>query len=462
MRIMILGAGRVGESVAETLASEANDITVVDPDPDRLHELEDRIELRGVTGNGIQPSVLRGAGAEDCDLFIACTSLDETNLVACKIAHDVFGIPTTIARLRSPELVAGEKLLGKDGFAVDHVICPEASVTRYIHLLIEYPEALQVLQFSQGKAHLVAVRVAPDSLLANRTIAEFRAQHPDLPVRIVALYRGDQDQPIHRDTQVYPGDEIFVLVPREGVRAALHAIGNPDRPVRRVMIAGGGRVGLRLARSLIGKCEVKLIERDRKRCEYLACELPPEMLVLQGDGVDEELLMDENVADMDLFIAITSDDEDNIMAAMLAKRLGARRVMALINRRAYADMMQGSTIDIAISPSHAVIGELLMHVRRGAVAAVHSLRRGTAEALEGVAHGDARTSHLVGRRVEQIALPAGARIGGIVRGDGDRARVVNPTHDTVIETDDHVIIFLPHKRMVREVEKLFQVRATFF
>ena len=461
MRIMILGAGRVGESVAETLASEANDITVVDPDPDRLHELEDRIELRGVTGNGIQPSVLRGAGAEDCDLFIACTSLDETNLVACKIAHDVFGIPTTIARLRSPELVAGEKLLGKDGFAVDHVICPEASVTRYIHLLIEYPEALQVLQFSQGKAHLVAVRVAPDSLLANRTIAEFRAQHPDLPVRIVALYRGDQDQPIHRDTQVYPGDEIFVLVPREGVRAALHAIGNPDRPVRRVMIAGGGRVGLRLARSLIGKCEVKLIERDRKRCEYLASELPHDMLVLQGDGVDEELLLDENVSDMDLFIAITSDDEDNIMAAMLAKRMGARRVMALINRRAYADMMQGSTIDIAISPAHAVIGELLMHVRRGAVAAVHSLRGGTAEALEGVAHGDAKTSHLVGRRIEQIKLPAGARIGAIVRGEGSSAHTVVPTHDVVIEPDDHVIIFLPNKRMVREVEKLFQVRATF-
>ena len=461
MRIIILGAGRVGESVAETLASEANDITVVDPDPERLHALEDRVELRGVTGNGIHPSVLRGAGADDCDLFIACTSMDETNLVACKIAHDVFGIPTTIARLRSPEFATGDKLLDKDGFAVDHVICPENSVTRYIHLLIEYPEALQVLQFSQGQAHLVAVRVAADSLLANHTIAEFRALHPDLPVRIVALYRGDQDYLIDGDTKVFPGDEIFILVPREGVRAALHAIGNPDRPVRRVMIAGGGRVGLRLARSLIGKCEVKLIERDRKRCEYLASELPPDMLVLEGDGADEELLLDENVSDMDLFIALTSDDEDNIMSAMLAKRMGARRVMALINRRAYADMMQGSTIDIAISPSHAVIGELLLHVRRGAVAAVHSLRRGAAEALEGVARGDARTSRLVGRRIEQIPLPAGARIAGIVRGTGAQAKVVIPTHDAEIETDDHVIIFLPHKRMVREVEKLFQVRATF-
>ena len=461
MRIIILGAGRVGESVAETLVSEANDITVVDPDPERLHGLEERLELRGVAGNGVQPSVLRHAGAQDCDLFIACTGLDETNLVACKIAHDVFGIPTTIARLRSPEFVQGDKLLDKAGFAVDRVICPEASVTHTIHQLIEYPEALQVIRFSQSEAHLVVVRVAPGSRLADHSIAEFRAQNREVPMRIVAIYRRDQELPVAAETRVLAGDEVFVLTGRESVRPALHAIGNPDRPVRRVMIAGGGKVGLRLARGLVGQCEVKIIEADRKRCAYLASELPTEMLVLQGDGTDEDLLLDENVSDMDLFVAVTSDDEDNILGAMLAKRLGARRVIALINRRAYADMLQGSTIDIAISPANAVIGELLMHVRRGAVAAVHSLRGGTAEALEGVAHGDAKNSRMVGRRVEQIRLPPGARIGAIVRGAGADARTVVPAHDTVIETDDHVIIFLPHKRMVREVEKLFQVRATF-
>lgn len=461
MRIIILGAGRVGESVAETLVSEANDITVVDPDPERLRMLEDRLDLRGVAGNGIQPSVLRGAGAQDCDLFIACTPQDETNLVACKIAHDVFGIPTTIARLRSPEFRQGDKLLEKDGFAVDHVICPEESVTRTIHQLIEYPEALQVVKFSQSQAHLIVVRVSAGSYLANHSIAEFRAHRADVPMRIVGIYRRDQELPVAAETRVQAGDEVFVLTGRETVRAALHTIGNPDRPVRRVMIAGGGKVGLRLARGLVGRCEVKILESNRKRCDYLASELPPEMLVLQGDGTDEELLLDENVADMDLFIAVTNDDEDNILSAMLAKRMGARRVIALINRRAYADLMQGSTIDIAISPAHAVIGELLMHVRRGAVAAVHSLRGGTAEALEGVAHGDAKTSHLVGRRIEQIKLPEGARIGAIVRGEGSSAHTVVPTHDVVIEPDDHVIIFLPNKRMVREVEKLFQVRATF-
>ena len=464
MNIIILGAGRVGESVAEALVSEANDITVIDPDPDRLHALEDRLELRGVPGNGIQPSVLRAAGAEDCDMFVAAAAQDETNLVACKVAHDVFSIPTTIARLRSPEFLQGDDLLGPSGFAVHRVICPEDSVTRYIHQLVEYPEALQVLQFSQGRAHLVAVRVAPGSALAGRTIAEFRDAHPQMQMRIVAVYRDEVERPCQRDTRIDADDEVFVLVDRYAVREALHALRGADRPVRRVIIAGGGKVGLRLARSLVGRCEVKVIESDRRRCEYLAAELPREMLVLHGDASDEDLLAEENVGEMDMFLALTSDDEDNIMSAMLAKRMGARRVLALINRRAYADMMQGSGIDITVSPAQAVIGELLTFVRRGAVAAVHSLRRGAAEALEGVAHGDAKTSHLVGRRIEQIRLPDGARFGAIVRGTGKTSdvAVLMPHHDLVIESEDHIIIFLPHKRMVREVEKLFQVRATFF
>jgi trk system potassium uptake protein len=259
-----------------------------------------------------------------------------------------------------------------------------------------------------------------------------------------------------------PGDEVFVLADSQQIREVIAGIHRLDKPVQRLMIAGGGRVGLRLARSLSGQCEVKLIERDQKRCEYLASQLPGRMLILQGDGADEDLLLEENVGEMDLFLSLTSDDEDNIMSAMLAKRLGARRVMALINRRAYADMMQGSTIDIAISPAQTVIGELLAHVRRGDVAAVHSLRRGAAEALEGVARGDVKTSRLVGRRVQEIKLPEGARIGVIVRGEGRQGEVLMPHHDTLIETDDHIVIFIPHKRMVREVEKLFQVSATFF
>ena len=464
MRILILGAGRVGESVAESLVSERNDITIIDPDPQRLRELEERLDLRGVPGNGIQPSVLEHAGARDADMLIACATRDETNLVACKIGRESFGIPTTIARLRSPEFVEGETLLSKAGFAVDHVICPEESVVRYIQQLIDYPEALQVLDFADGLARLVAVRAAAGSPLVGRTIADLRELFPTAPMRVVAVYRDETEVSCGGDTRIIAGDEIFLVAASGHIRAALTALHSSDQPVRRVMVAGGGNVGLRLARRLRNQCEVKLIERNTVRCEYLAGELPTEMLVLQGDGTDEELLADENVGSMDMFLALTSDDEDNILAAMLAKRLGARRVLSLINRRAYADMMQGSAIDIAVSPSHAVIGELLAHVRRGDVVAVHSLRRGAAEALEGVVRGDAKTSKLVGRSVDHVdaALPAGVRLGVVVRGEGRERRVLMPQRDLLIEAGDHLVIFIPDKRKVRDVERLFQVSATFF
>ena len=462
MNIIIFGAGRVGESVAESLVSEQNDITVIDQDPARVRALEERLDLRGVVGNGIQPSVLAEAGAKDADMIIACAALDESNLVVCKVAHDVFQVPTTIARLRSPEFEEGGALLGKAGFAVDHVICPEESVMRYIHQLIDYPEALQVVQFAEGRVCLTVVRAAAGATLTGYRIGDIRERLPNVPMRVVALYRQDAEVPLDADTRILPGDEVFVLAAADQIRRVLAAIHAVDQPVQRVMIAGGGKVGLRLARSLVGQCQVKVIESNLKRCEYLASQLPSSTLVLHGDCVDEALLEEENVAAMDLFLALTSDDEDNIMAAMLAKRLGARRVLALINRRAYAEMMQGSTIDIAVSPAQTVIGELLAHVRRGDVVAVHSLRRGAAEALEGVARGDVRTSRLVGRRVEEIKLPPGARIGAIVRGDAADAQVLMPHHDTLIEADDHIIIFIPNKRLVREVEKLFLVGATFF
>jgi trk system potassium uptake protein TrkA len=474
MKILILGAGRVGESVAESLVSERNDITVIDVDPQRLAALQDRLDLRGVVGNGIQPSVLKEAGAEDADMLIACAPLDETNLVACKIAHDVYGTPTRIARVRSPEFADGSALMGREGFAVNEVICPEESLTTYIRKLIEYPEALQVLEFSQRRVSLIAVRAVDGGPLVGHVISDLPRLVPDVPMRIVAIYRRDRmgmDQQIVCDgaTRVEAGDEVFVLAANEHIRRALDAMRRRDHPVRRVLIAGGGRVGLRLARHIAGDCHVKIIDADPRRCEYLTTQLPEHTLVLRGDSTDEDLLEDENVGDCDLFLALTSDDEDNIMSCLLAKRMGARRVLALINRRAYADLVQGqgTQIDIAVSPSQAVIGELLAHVRRGDVAAVYSLRRGAAEALEAIARGDRRSSKVVGRRIDEIALPPGAMIGAIVRdvqvGEREgRKIVIVPHHDTVVESDDHVIVFVPRKRMVRQVEKLFQVGATFF
>ena len=476
MKILILGAGRVGESVAESLVSERNDITVIDTNPVRLRELQDRMDLRGVVGNGIQPSVLREAGIEDADMIIACSPLDETNLVVCKVAHDLFNVPTTIARVRSPEFVNGSPLLGKSGFAVDRTICPEESVTNYIRKLIEYPEALQVLEFAHGLVSLIAVRAVVGGPLVQHNLAEIPQLVPGVDMRIVAIYRQDTVLPVlEGNTRIEPGDEVFVLAATEHIRTVLGALRKMDRPVKRVMIAGGGKVGLRLAREIQGQYQIKIIEPVQARCDYLATQTDADVLVLNGDSTDEELLADENVQDMDLFLALTSDDEDNIMSCLLAKRLGARRVLAVINRRAYADLVQGTAIDIAISPSQAVIGELLAYVRRGDVEAVHSLRRGAAEALEAIVRGDRKTCKMAERRIDEVKLPKGAQVGAIVRGlhrsDGSRIdagsktdakpQVIIAHHDTVVLPNDHVIVFVPGKRMVREVEKLFQVSATF-
>ena len=484
MKIIILGAGRVGHSVADSLVSERNDITVIDTDAERLRDLESRFDLRGVVGNGIEPAVLAEAGAQDTDLLIACAAQDETNLVCCKVAQLMFNIPKRIARVRSTGFQRDERLVGPEGFAVDRIICPEESLTRYIGKLIDYPEAMQVREFAGGRACLVSVRARAGAPMVGHTVAEMRNSTPDVAVRLVAIYRRFPEEPDRfvacaGETRIEPGDEVFVLAAREHIAHVLATLhrrdATPVRPVRRIMIAGGGRVGLHLALELgkePGRFLVKIIEDDSARCIELASRLPSDVLVLQGDTTDENLLGDESIDEIDLFLALTDDDEDNIMSCLLAKRLGARRVLALINRRSYADLMHGTQIDIALSPAQAMLGELLAYVRQGDVQAVHSLRRGVAEALEIVVRGDRKTSRVVGRKVSDLALPRDVHIGLIVRGLPDspdvsadelrEPQVIIPRSATALESGDHVVFFLPHKRLVRDVEKLFRVSPTFF
>ena len=470
MKIIILGAGRVGSSVAESLVSEANDITVVDSDAARVGDLQSRFDLRGIVGNALSPALLREAAAGDADLLIAVTSTDETNLVACKIAAELFNIPTRIARVRNTELQGHPDLTGEKGFRVSHIIWPEQSVTDYLLRLIEFPEALQVLEFADGRASLIAVRAYAGGPLVSHPIQDLRKHIPNIDTRIVAVFRDDRSIACEGATMIQPGDEVFFLAGTEHIRTVMAELRRMDKPVKRVMLAGGGNIGLRLARALdTGEgidwgsgFNVKLIEFNKRRCEYLSGQLGHGVLVLNGDATDEDLLTDEGVADCDLFAALTNDDENNIMSALLAKRLGARRTIALINRKSYGDLMQGGQIDIAISPSHATLSNLLRHVRRGDVVAAHSLRRGAAEALEIIAHGDARSSKVIGRKIEDIELPRGATIGALVRGQGEQARVLIAHHDTVIQAEDHLILFVENKRQIARVEKLFQVGVGFF
>jgi trk system potassium uptake protein TrkA len=456
MKIVILGAGQVGSTVAESLVSEQNDITVIDLDPQRLRALQDRLDLRTVTGSAAHPSVLKQAGIEDADLLVAVTQSDDTNLVACRLAASMFNVPRRIARLRASDYLDNPKVIGEEGFDIDLAICPEQILTEYIVKLVEFPEALQVLDFADGKVSLVAVRAYAGGPLVGRQLKQLRTDIPNVDARIVAIFRGDRAIVPDGDTVVETGDEVFCLAATSNIRDVMRELRRMDRPVKRVMIAGGGNIGLRLAFALEKEYSVKIIEFNKRRCETLAARLAG-TLVLNGDVTDEELLGDESISDMDLFVAVTNDDENNIMSSLLAKRLGARRVVALINRRSYVDLLQAGQIDIAISPAQATIGTLLAHVRRGDVVAVHSLRRGAAEALEAIVHGDRQSSKIAGRTIEEIDLPRGATIGAVVRGD----RVLMAHHDTRIEPEDHVIVFVSSKRLVPEIERLFQVSAGF-
>jgi trk system potassium uptake protein TrkA len=470
MKIIIIGAGRVGSSVAESLVSEANDITVIDSDPARVAELQDRFDLRGLVGNAALPSTLKEAGAEDCDMLIAVTAGDETNLVACKIAADLFNVPTRIARVRNVELQQHPQLIGEAGFRASHVIFPEQTVTDYLLKLIEFPEALQVLEFADGLASLIAVRAFAGGPLVSHPIKELRRHLPNVDARIVAIFREDKSIIVDGDTQILPGDEVFFLAASQNIRKVMGELRRMDRPVRRVMLAGGGNIGLRVARALETgegldvpeKFIVKIIEFNKRRAEVLAQQLSSSVLVLNGDATDEDLLQQEGVYEMDLFIALTNDDENNIMSSLLAKRMGARRVIALINRKSYGDLMQGGQIDIAISPSYATLSALLRFVRRGDVVAAHSLRRGAAEALEIIVHGDARSSRIIGKRVEQIELPRGVTIGAVVRGSGSGAQVLMAHHDTEIQAEDHLVVFVENKRQIQRVERMFTVGVGFF
>ncbi|MGH8636974.1 MAG: Trk system potassium transporter TrkA [Burkholderiales bacterium] len=469
MKILVLGAGQVGSSVAESLVSEANDITVVDLNAARLAQLQDRFDLRTVVGNAGHPSVLIQAGIEDADMLVAVTQSDETNLVACKLAHKLFNTPTRIARIRAADYLDHPDIFSEDNFAVDLAICPEQILTDYIVKLIEFPESLQVLEFAGGRLSLVAVLAFHGGPLVGHQLQEIRSHMPHINARVAAIFRRDSPIMPEGSTVIEAGDEVFFLAASEHIRDVLRELRRMDKPARRVLIGGGGNIGRRLARALEQHYDVKVIEFNKAGAQRLASELD-KTLVIAGDITDEELLESENADEMDIFCAVTNDDENNIMSSLLAKRMGARKTIALINRTSYVDLVQTGRIDIAISPAQATIGTLLAHVRRGDCVAVHSLRRGAAEALELIADGDRKSSKVVGRKVEEIDLPKGATIAALVRQRSDldtrdsrrrAGEVIIAHHDTVIQADDHVIVFAVNKRIVPKVEKLFQVGVGF-
>jgi len=425
MKIIILGAGQVGGTLAENLVGENNDITLVDTNGDRLRSLQDKFDLRVVQGHGSHPRVLREAGADDADMLVAVTSSDETNMVACQVAYSLFNTPNRIARIRAPDYVRdAEKLFNSEAVPIDHLIAPEQLVIDNIHRLIEYPGALQVVNFAEGKVSLAVVKAYYGGPLVGNALSTMREHMPHIDTRVAAIFRHDRPIRPQGSTIVEAGDEVFFIAASQHIRAVMSELQRLEKPYKRIMLVGGGNIGAGLAHKLEKDYSVKLIERNQQRAAELAEKLQ-HTIVFYGDASDQELLAEEHIDQVDLFIAVTNDDED---------------------------LVQGSVIDIAISPQQATISALLSHVRKADIVGVSSLRRGVAEAIEAVAHGDESTSRVVGRSIDEIKLPPGTIIGAVVRGND----VMIANNNLRIEQGDHVIMFLTDKKFISDVERLFQ------
>lgn len=457
MKIIILGAGQVGRTLAENLVSEDNDITLIDNEEARLENLQDKHDLRVVTGSASSPLVLREAGAMDADLLVAVTSSDEVNMVACQIAYTLFHTPTKIARIRTAAyLREKDKLFQSDVIPIDHIISPEKLVTDDIVRLITYPGALQVAHFADGQISIAVCKAYYGGPLVGYAISALREHLPHIDCRIVSIQRQDKVIRPQASTIIEAGDEVTFICATECIRPVMSELQRLERPYKRIMIVGGGNIGSNVARHLENHCTIKLVERNAQRAAALAEKLS-QTLVFHADASDQNFLFEEQIDSIDLFISLTSDDEANIMSAMLAKRLGAKKVMVLIQRMAYINLVHGGSIDIAISPQQATISALLGHVRKGDIVNVASLRHGLAEALEVVVHGDESSSQVIGRKVSELKLPNGALIGALLR----QGEVIIARKNVIIEKDDHVILYLADKKHVEEIEKLFQANVFF-
>ena len=452
MKIIILGAGQVGGTTAESLAKEGNDVTIVDTNQHLLSRLQDRLDIRTVNGHASSPETLIAAGIENADMLIAVTQNDEVNMVACQVANSLFQTPKKLARIRSSCYNEYENLFSPKDMPIDVTISPERLVTAYVHRMIEQPGVLQIVEFCAGKAQLVSVKVGESSQMDGQPITKLLDILPDIKMRVAAIFRDGKVMPERSRQPLQPDDEIFFLALTHEIATLVKVFRPSYKPYNRVLIAGGGSIGRQLASLLEPNHQVIVIERYEHQAKALEKSLP-NIKVVHGSAGDAELLTEIDIEHIDAFCAVTNDDEANILSAMLAKRLGTRKVFSIISKASHVELVKNTSIDVAISPAQVTIGTLLRHIRKGDVVKVHSLRQGAAEAIEVIVHGDADTSKIIGRSIQQIKLPKSASVAAILRGD----EVIFSDENLLIQSEDHLIIFISDQKDIAAVERAFQL-----
>jgi len=457
MRIVICGAGRVGVGIARRLSREKNDVTVIDQSKELIRMVAERLDVRGVVGNGAYPETLEEAGAREADMFIAVTYSDEVNMTACQIAHSLFKVPTKIARIRAQGYLDPRysDLFSRNHLPIDVVISPEREVSEAIIQRMSTPGASEVKSFADGQVWAIGVKLRDDCAIINTPLRQVAELFPDLRITIVAIKRGDRLWRVHADDQLEPGDQIYFVSDRRDVQRALEIMGEAARQARRVILVGGGNIGRFVAQGLekLGSMKIRVIERNREKAE-IAAEALERTIVLQGDGLDRAILREAGVAESETVVSVTENDQVNILASVVAKREGARRTMALVNDQDYGPISEAVGVDRFVDPRATTVSTILQHVRRGRIKGVYSLSDGAAEIIDAVA---LETSPLVNKPLRDAQLPEGVMIGAVVH----EGAVKMPTGETVIQAGDRVVL-MSMRENVKDVEQMFRVSIEYF
>jgi trk system potassium uptake protein TrkA len=458
MKIIICGAGQVGFNIARHLAMENNDVTVVDTSPELIRRINDNLDAQGIVGHASRPDVLERAGTADADMIIAVTHMDEVNMVACQVAHSLFDVPIKIARVRHQSYLdpAWSNLFSREHMPIDVIISPEVEVAKAVARRLKVPGAFEMIPLADDKVRLLGVRCDAHCPLINTPIKQLAQLFPDLNIVIVGLLRHDRRIRLTSDEQMMVGDDVYFVIESDQLSRAMTAFGHEEPEAKRLLICGGGNIAMLLAREIEKEypwINAKIIESDAERAAVVASILSG-TVVLHGDVLDPEILEEANVSATDTVVAITDDDETNILSSLLAKRYGAKRAITLLNKGTYEPLITTLGIDVVVSPRNITASTILQHVRRGHIYSVHTLREGFGEVIEAEA---LETSSLVGKPLKEVKLPSGVMIGAIVR----NGTVISPRGTTVIQDKDRVVLFAASEA-VRKVEKLFSVRLEYF
>ena len=458
MRIIVCGAGLVGSSIARQLASENNDVTIVDQSPETIQQMNESLDVRAIEGYASHPDVLGQAGAHDAEMIVAVTQNDEINMVACQVAHSLFDVPTKIARIRAQTYLdpSWQNLFTRDHMPIDVIISPEIEVARAITNRLNVPGATDMVSFVDDRVRVVAVSIDEGCPIIDTPLRQLTELFPDLHMRIVGIVRDEGIITPGGDDQILVGDEVYFSVDAKQVQRAMAAFGHEEKEARSIVVIGGGNIGLFLSKQIIEEIpdiRLKMIELSRDRAEQVADQLE-KAVVIYGDSLASEILTEANVQKADAVIAVTNDDQVNILSSLLAKREGAQRATTLVNNLTYGPLVRSLGIDAVVNPRAITTSRILQHIRRGRIRGVHSLRDGLAEIIEAETLD---TSPLSGKTLRDVKLPAGVIIGAIARGE----EVIIPRGNTVIQTGDRVIVFAT-RDMVKKVEKMFAVRLDFF